>query len=320
VASVIATSRTKTNPILCDTGDGLDLTMSAFIKLIRARLYPPPDPTGISLAGKTVLLTGATSGLGFQAALKYLNLGVKSLIIGSRDLERGRRAQDELEKCTNRRDVVQTWHLDLRTFKSVLQFTERVNNEVSRLDIVLLNAGVFHREYHVSPDGWEDTLQVNTLSTALLALQLLPKLRESSASDALTHLTIVSSAQFTRVKEERLWADGNLVEHLNNPTRFKGPTQYGISKLLIEYIVRHIAEITTNEEGSLQMIVNTASPGFCQSQLGRDFNRFYERWVTAIIYRLFGRTAEQGSRSLVSSTLQGAESHGKCWKGDGYLE
>lgn len=38
------------------------------------------------------------------------------------------------------------------------------------------------------------------------------------------------------------------------------------------------------------------------------------------MYKLFARTTEQGSRSLVSATYQGVESHGKCWRSDGYLD
>lgn len=294
--------------------------MAAFFKLLQARLYPPPDPTGISLAGKTVLLTGGTSGLGFEAALKYLNLGVKSLIIGCRDREVGRRAQDELERRTRRLGVIQMWHLDMRTFKSVVEFAARVNKEVLHLDIALLNAGVFHRHYAVSPDRWEDTLQVNTLSTTLLALQLLPKLQASSTDDAPAHLAVVSSAQFTRVKAGSLNTEISLLDHLNDQDNFKGPAQYGISKLLVEYTIRHIATLAINEDGTPNVVINTISPGFCQSRLGREYNRFYERWFTTIIYLLFGRTPEQGSRALVSGTLQGVESHGRCWRGDEYLE
>jgi NAD(P)-dependent dehydrogenase (short-subunit alcohol dehydrogenase family) len=215
--------------------------------------------------------------------------------------------------------VIQIWHLDLNSFQSVLQFADRINREVSRLDVALLNAGVLHRTYVLSPDGWEETLQVNTLSTALLAVSLLPKLRESSPESP-AHLTIVSSGQFVRVSEKDLPTEGKLLEYLNNPRTPPVSKRYAISKLLVEYVARNVAELTRNADGSLQVIVNTAKPGYCVSSLGRQFNRWYERLAVRIFSAIFARPTEVGSRVLVSAALQGAESHGKTWKGDGYME
>ncbi|KAJ5623303.1 NAD(P)-binding protein [Penicillium lividum] len=294
--------------------------MAGLFRLLKMQYTPPTDPRGISLAGKTVLLTGATSGLGYEAAIKFLNLGVDSLVIGSRSLERGNRTKAEIEKLTSRPGVVQVWELEMNSFQSVKDFASRVNKELPRVDIALLNAGLWNREYGHSPEGWEETLQVNTLSTSLLALLLLPKLRESSGSEP-THLSVVSSQQFVRAKAESLETEGSLLEHLNFPGRFQGPKQYGISKLLLEYAMKNIADLVRNEDGTLPIIVNTISPGLCQSSLTRQYlRRFYERWLSWLAYRLFARTTEQGSRSLVSATLQGVESQGKCWRSDGYLD
>jgi NAD(P)-dependent dehydrogenase (short-subunit alcohol dehydrogenase family) len=267
-----------------------------------------------------VVLTGATSGLGFEAAIKLLNLGVDSLVIGSRNLERGEATKAELELRTNRPGVIHVWELDMSSFQSVKDFAARVKAEIERLDIVLLNAGLWNRSYTASPDGWEETLQVNTLSTSLLAILLLPKLQSSSSPESPSHLSVVSSKLFTRVKVDSLRTEGSLLEHLNDPERFTGPQQYRISKLLMEYVLKAVALHAREENGSVPVIINTVSPGFCASSLGRQYDRFYERWMMWLVYKLFARTAEQGSRSLVSATYQGVESHGKCWRNDGYVE
>ncbi|KAJ5929973.1 short-chain dehydrogenase/reductase family protein [Penicillium verhagenii] len=294
--------------------------MAGLFRLLKMQYTPPTDPRGISLAGKTVLLTGATSGLGYEAAIKFLNLGVDSLVIGSRNLERGNHTKAELEKITSRQGVIQVWELEMNNFQSVKDFASRVNKELPRVDIALLNAGLWNREYALSPEGWEETIQVNTLSTSLLALLLIPKLRESSGAE-LTHLSVVSSQQFVRAKAESLRTEESLLDHLNSALRFQGPKQYGISKLLLEYVIKTIADLVRNEDGTVPVIVNTISPGLCQSGLTRQYlKRFYERWLSWLAYRLFARTTEQGSRSLVSATLQGVESQGKCWRSDGYLD
>lgn len=294
--------------------------MAGLFRLLKMQYTPPTDPRGISFAGKTVILTGATSGLGYEAAIKFLNQGVEALVIGSRSLERGYRTKEILERYTNRPGVIQVWELEMNSFQSVQNFARRVNDELKRVDIALLNAGLWNREFTKSPEGWEEILQVNTLSTSLLALLLLPKLRESSSDTEPSHLSVVSSQQFVRVKAESLRTDSSLLEHVNDEQHFKGPKQYGISKLLLEYMMKNIADLARNEDGTLQIIVNTVSPGLCQSSLGRQYNRFYERWLVWVMYKLFARTTEQGCRSLVSATVQGAESQGRCWRSDGYLE
>ncbi|KAF7128449.1 hypothetical protein CNMCM5793_003179 [Aspergillus hiratsukae] len=280
----------------------------------------PESPTGISFAGKTVVVTGATSGLGFEAAIKLLNLGVDCLIIGSRNLERGQATKAELELRTNRPGVVHVWELEMSSFQSVMGFAARVNTGVERLDVVLLNAGLWNRSYTTSSDGWEGTLQVNTLSTSLLAILLLPKLRSSSSPESPSHLSVVSSQLFTKVKADSLRTEDSLLEHLNDPQRFNGPQQYRISKLLMEYVLKTVALHSREENGSVPVIINTVSPGFCASSLGRQYDRFYERWMMWLVYKLFARTAVEGSRSLVSATHQGVESHGKCWRNDGYVD
>lgn len=294
--------------------------MSGLFRLCRTRKNPPADPTEVSFAGKTVVITGATSGLGFEAAIKHLNLGVDTLIIGSRNRKRGDETKAELEMRTNRLGVIQVWELEMDKFESVKDFAKRVDVEVPRVDVALLNAGLWNREYIATAEGWEEALQVNALSTCFLALLLLPKLRRSASVSGPAHLTVVSSQQFTRVRAQSLRCDGPLLKHLNSPESYNGRNQYGISKLLVEYLVKEIASLTRNDDGTVQVIVNSVSPGFCASSLVRQYNKMYERMALWIVFKLFGRTAEQGSRSLVSATFQGVESQGKCWRSDGYLE
>lgn len=292
--------------------------MAGLIRLLKAQYTPPTDPV-VSFAGKTVILTGATAGLGFEAAIKLLNLGVESLIIGSRSVQRGEITKTELEKRTNRPGAVQVWELEMNNFQSVKSFASRAEG-LKKLDIALLNAGLWNREFTKSPEGWEETLQVNTLSTSFLALSLLPVLRNCSSESNPTHLTVVSSQQFVRVQAKSLQTNGPLLKHLNDAGQFSGPKQYGISKLFLEYILKTVAGRLRNENGTVPVIINTVSPGLCASSLGRQYTKLYHRLFVWLMFKIFARTAEQGSRSLVSATYQGLESHGKCWRSDGYLE
>ena len=309
------------------------MAFASFTRFMRSRLFPPSDPVA-SLEGKTVLVTGGSSGLGLEAAIKFINLGVSLLIIGCRSIERGNEAKKLIEQRTNRTrtGLIQIWPLEMNDYRSVMAFAERVNNEVPRLDIALLNAGVHSRYYTLSAEGWEQDIQVNALSTALLGLLLLPKLRASRdpQTDGAAHLSFVSSGSYRLVTADRLWPpreeDGSssegssILDHLNKRENFVKRGQYALSKLLLEYVVKNVARLTRRDDGTVEVIVNSICPGACRSGLTRDYTAFHERLALMIAQILFTRTAEQGSRSLVSGTLLGEESHGKLWKNDEFPE
>lgn len=136
--------------------------------------FPPPLPPADSFKDQTILITGATGGLGLEAAIHYVQLGASTVIITARTLSRGPTTKATIEARTGKTGVVQVRELDMSTFAGVKTFVDGLKEEVKTIDVVLLNAGVYKTTYDLSPNGWEETLQVNTLSTILLGLLLLP--------------------------------------------------------------------------------------------------------------------------------------------------
>ena len=277
-----------------------------------------PSEPDTSFNGKTILITGGTAGLGFEAAIKFVALGASTLIIGARNPEKAMKAKEAIEARTNRRGVVQIWELDMNTYSSVKAFANRVNRDIEHLDIAELNAGLVKRKYESSPEGWEETLQVNLLSTVLLGLLLLPKLEASGTNAIPSHLAFTSSGSHRMVKAEMVEVPGSILDHLNSPHEFNRDRQYMCSKLLLEYAVIGMAAIVSQTNGKTSVIVNSLCPGFCYSELSRDFSAWHEQVLKQIFFGTFARTAEVGSRTLVSGTIQGLESHGKFWKNDNY--
>jgi NAD(P)-dependent dehydrogenase (short-subunit alcohol dehydrogenase family) len=99
-----------------------------------------------------------------------------------------------IEETTKRLDVVEVWKLDLSSSASVLEFANRVNKDLTRLNVANLNAGVAFPLLKLSNDGWEETLQVNVISTAYLAVLLLPKMYATAEHFAVCpRITITSS-------------------------------------------------------------------------------------------------------------------------------
>lgn len=117
------------------------------------------------LTGRTVLVTGANTGLGYAAALKFLRMNPARLVLAVRDVSKGleavRRLADDLGTDVGDapkptlQEVVQVLECDLASFASVKQFAQRLDEELERLDIAVLNAAVATSTWATTPDGWE---------------------------------------------------------------------------------------------------------------------------------------------------------------------
>lgn len=87
--------------------------------------------------------------------------------------------------------------------------------------------------------------------------------------------------------------------------------RYGTSKLLDVLVVQELAErLDASSAGASPIVVNTANPGLCKSNLFRDIHAVGQFFVAGLTL-LIGRTSEQGSRALMAAVDGGQESHGK---------
>lgn len=300
-------------------------------KLIQAKWNPPFDEQ-TSFAGKTVLITGATSGLGLEAAQKLAALKPDKLIITARSLKKGQSAKKQIELnnqtagySTGAEGIaIEIYELDMDDSSSIKAFCRRVNSDVARLDAVILNAGAVERAYNKGPEGWERTIQVNTISTTLLALLLLPKLLATARPEDPAHLSFISSGLALVAKPEsvrKYYDSPNALENMSTEKSWPGgQRQYALSKLLLEYSMRHIAKLSSVNPptGKVQVIVNSTCPGMCKTDLGRQYTdkSMMFRVMMWLVSLLVMRTAEAGSRSYVSALTRGEESQGKIWKND----
>lgn len=294
--------------------------MSGFIRLLRAK-WNTPTKTTSTFNGKTVIVTGSNTGLGLQAARGFLELSASHVILAVRNTSKGDVARDQLEAQTGRKEAISVHELDMNSFISVKSFAERVSQKFKKIDVVVLNAGLANREYVSSPEGWEETLQVNTLSTTLLALLLLPKLRSTRLEDpaALPHLVLVSSGLHAAVARSSLPSPPqNILSTFDTPPEppvaFNGGRQYAISKLFLMYAVKSLASLATSSSGEPQIIVTSCCPGLCVSELGRQYNGWFEGWAQWAFYGLFARSTEDGSRTLVNASTLGVEAQGAYLK------
>ncbi|KAI7542646.1 hypothetical protein KC331_g7853 [Hortaea werneckii] len=284
--------------------------MSGLWSLYQAKQNPPED-TEPSFSGRVILVTGSNTGVGFEAALKFVALGAQKVVLGVRSVEKGEDAQAQIEERTGRLNVVEVWELDMLDYESIKTFADRVRSELERLDVAVLNAGAMFATAEYSIYGWEKTLQTNVISTALLGRLLLPKLKNSKTDSYMPVLELVGSSlhrRFTRLEDS---TDGQLLKHYSeNFSR----AQYGISKLFMEYVNIGLAKLARPDPAkSPDVLVISVSPGLCRSNLGRAYMRWY-LWPAMMVFTyVFQRTAEEGARAYISGTQVGEEGHGRFW-------
>lgn len=120
----------------------------------------PETPQGTDLTGQTIVVTGATGGLGYESSLQLLRLKASTIILGVRSTKRGNDARqslladDEVQRV-NPQAKVKVLQLNLADERSVVEFANRVLKEESRLDVLLLNAGINLARWEQSPSGHE---------------------------------------------------------------------------------------------------------------------------------------------------------------------
>jgi NAD(P)-dependent dehydrogenase (short-subunit alcohol dehydrogenase family) len=131
-----------------------------------------------NLAEATILVTGATDGLGKRIARELAAKGTTMLLHG-RSPERLEATLEELPGQTSSQKVG-SYLADLSSLAAVRDLAARILSEYDRLDVLVNNAGIIVQECKESEDGYELTFAVNYLSHFLLTSLLLPLLKDSA--------------------------------------------------------------------------------------------------------------------------------------------
>ena len=176
------------------------------------------------LDGQTFVVTGANTGLGYQAALSFVRQGAARVVLACRSQARGDAAVEAIAKATARRGVAETWPLDLADFDSIKAFAKRAEG-LDRIDAVVENAGVSPTKPDVAAGGTEVTAQVNVYGTLLLLGLLLPKLRAVAKQHRTAPVVTIVSSEMHHVapvaKIAELADQGALCAYIDDPKNFK---------------------------------------------------------------------------------------------------
>jgi len=247
-------------------------------------------------AGKTAVVTGANSGLGFNTT-KALALKGAKVIMACRNLEKGEMARQLIINEGVAEEPV-VWHLDLASLESVKQFALKFAATGKSLDLLINNAGLMAIPLSRTEEGFEMQFGVNHLGHFALTARLWPKLSETEGSRVIQVSSLAHYIGQIRF-EDIHWEKG-----------YKKWGAYGMSKLANLLFVRELAGRLTETGG--RVTAAAAHPGYADTELQAKASRMKGNKLGArsmyLINRLAAQSGEKGALpSLYAATAVGVE-------------
>lgn len=228
-----------------------------------------PDLALPDMTGKTVVMTGATSGIGEIAARRLAGAGARIIAI-ARDAERAARLLAALPPPvgpTHRAEIA-----DLSSMAETAAAGRAIAMAEPRIDVLVNNAGAVFSQRQVTPEGLERTFALNHMACFILTATLGERLAAS------TPARIVTTAS---AAHRRAWLDPDDLQSLR---RFSGFAAYSRSKLCNILFTRELAR----RLGGTGITANCLHPGFVASRFGDGAGGWLQgvlelaKWAVAI--------------------------------------
>jgi NAD(P)-dependent dehydrogenase (short-subunit alcohol dehydrogenase family) len=249
------------------------------------------------MQGKTVVMTGATSGIGAVVALGLAARGAR-LVVVARDAARGIALMARLRAANPH--AAHALHLaDLGLLMHQLAVAEAIAASEARIDLLLNNAGAVFMGADRSAEGFAPSFALNHLAYYTLTLRLLPALRAAASA------RIVNTASRAHRYAPALAPDFGL-ELLQRD----GVRGYALSKLANIWFTRALARRLAGSA----VTVNALHPGFVATRFADNTPRLW-RTLMALRKRMLGRTPEQGADTLswLATAPELANQNGGYW-------
>nr|XP_046493001.1 uncharacterized protein LOC124224839 [Neodiprion pinetum] len=250
------------------------------------------------LVGRTVVITGANTGIGKETARDLYRRGAR-VVLACRDLNKANAAIEELKSvppsCPTREQFVGepgevvACKLDLNSLASVRECAKHISTTESAVHVLINNAGVMMCPKGVTEDGFETQLGTNHLGHFLFTLLLLPKIIQSRKdSDPCSRIINVSSMAHAR-------GDINF-DDLMSEKSYSPLKAYNQSKVANVLFTRELAR-RLKEANITGINVYTLHPGVIKSDLGRHLSAG-PRFLLGI-FRPFIKNIEQGAQTTI---------------------
>jgi NAD(P)-dependent dehydrogenase (short-subunit alcohol dehydrogenase family) len=232
------------------------------------------------MSTSTMIVTGATSGIGFHTAAAVAASGAHVVLVGRSEV-RCQAAVAEIQRLHPDADVAYRV-TDLSDQTQVVALADDIQRQYERLDVLINNAGAFFAQREESADGIEMTWALNHMAPFVLTTRLLPLLRASAPARVIT----VSSAAHRMGRMNFADVEGR--------QRYSGWPAYAQSKLANLLFTYELADRLRDAD----VTVNALHPGFVASGFGQNNHSFTMR-AFAWLQKKFAISSEQGAQTSI---------------------
>jgi NAD(P)-dependent dehydrogenase (short-subunit alcohol dehydrogenase family) len=244
----------------------------------------------------SILITGATNGIGKQAALELAKQG-HTLTLTARDVAKGRQVCDEIAVASGN-DKIDVLVADLSQLKQVKRFAQEFKAKHTRLDVLINNAGGVFDKRQLTADGYEYTFAFNHLAYFLLTQELLDLLKASAPARI---INVSSQAHeggrinFDDIMGERRYAS------------FAAYSQSKLANVMFTYALARKLDANA-------VTVNALHPGFVNTGFGDNSSGILRHGIR-LAKRLAAISPERGAETVVylATSPQAAGQTAKYW-------
>lgn len=232
-----------------------------------------------NLENKVCLITGATNGIGEEAAKELNKMGAEIVFV-ARNEEKGEQLKAELKEATGKEPTMILANLSSQA--EVKSAAEKFLSMEKPLNILLNNAGIMNRERSITEDGLEEVFSVNHLAYFTFTLMLIDKLKSTEGSRVVN----VASGAHQFVKEMNFG-------DLQSEKVYKPMQVYGQSKLANILFTKSLA----NKLADHGVTVNCLHPGFVSTGIGSNNKGIWN--ILMSLARPFARKTDKGAETSV---------------------
>ncbi len=241
------------------------------------------------IEGKNVLITGASSGLGFEAAVQLAKRGAQVwMACRSGVPQKG----EEVKKLSGNTDV-EILQVDLSDLDSVKSLVDQLKTAAVKFDVLVENAGMVPAKSRKTKQGLEEMFVVNYLSKYLLARLLLQNDLFNTTDGQVPRIIIVASESHRNPKafdwdgfgKYKEYSMGKTVEH------------YGYYKLLLTTFSNELSR-RINTSGRLNYSVLALCPGPIDSNIAREAPAIFKP-LLKVVFKIFFRSPEVAVKPVV---------------------
>ena len=244
-----------------------DTPLSAFLTVLRDKGDTAnkiePSPPSDRLDGKTCLVTGANSGLGYAIAVALSRRGAK-LILATRSVDAG--LVDKIKTETGNPSI-ENFQVDLADLQSVEALVARIASTTDHIDRLILNAGLMASKANVTPQGYEEMFAVHYLANYQLITGLAKRGLLDRAADGATPRVIAISSEAHR---SGLPIDPDSFGKVQPHTFRTALKQYGHTKLAMSLMISGLSDEFKDETGTPTLSFFQSSPGPVATRIARS--------------------------------------------------